>query len=220
MEKSVGGDFISAEAKTPSPSDKRATITSPLYTILRPEAEDDGNNSDGNKKSMEAKQNQSLDNPNEPDESNSRLPRRRRRKVKRYEIDYSVYGDDEDWFAEPQRSPGKKKSRYMDEDQKNTENSRTDSRRNPKTMILSDTPKKEKQKPSLKMASIDSMFPTIDAKLNSKTLLDLLKKPIPVQTHDDARIRDSAVRMYISHVVKGRQDDIDSSPVSEVAFFI
>lgn len=220
MEKLPGADFISAEAKTPSPSDKRATISSPLYTILRPEAEDDSNNSDGNKKIMETKQSQSLDKSNDPDDSNSRLPRRRRRKVKRYEIDYSVYGDDEGWFAEPQRSPGRKKSRYTDEDGRNTENSRKDSRRNPKTMNLSDTRKKERQKPSLKMASIESMFPTKDAKLNSKTLLDLLKKPIPVQTHDDARIRDSAVRMYISHVVKGRQDDIDSSPVSEIAFFI
>lgn len=220
MEKSLGGDLIAAESKTPSPSDKRSTLTSPLYTILKPEAEDDGNNSDGNKKSMGTKKSQSSDMSNEPYESNSRLPRRKRRKVQRYEIDYSVYGDGDDWFVEPQRSPGKKKSRYTDADGSNTENSRTDSPRNLKTKIVRDTRKKERQKPSLKMASIESMFPTNDAKLNSKTLLDLLKKPIPVQTHDDARIRDSAVRLYISHVVKGRQGDIDSSPDSEVAFFI
>lgn len=229
MDKTPLKDFISAEGKTPSPSDQRMADTTPLYTILRPEVEDDVAKSDGNKCEAGTKRSQSLNKPNEPD-TDTPLPRRSRRRVKRNHIDYAVYDHeyDNDWFTVRQGSSSRKKSRYTAEDGRKADNYGTESR-----LVTNDRHKTEKQKPTLKMASIESMFPSKDVKENSKALLNLLKKPIDVKTHEDAKVRDSAIRMYISHLVKDRMKDedstpegekegtsYDSSPVNQVAFFI
>jgi hypothetical protein len=205
-------DFISDEGKTPSPSDQRMTDTTPLYTILRPEVEDDGTKSDGNKYKAGTNQSQSLNKPNDSDDTDTPMPRRSRRKVKRNHIDYAVYDHeyDEDWFTVRQESSSRKKSRYTAENGKKADNYRTESR-----LGMNDRQKKEKQKPTLKMARIESMFPSKDVKENSKALLNLLKKPIDVKSHEDAKVRDSAIRMYISHLVKERMKDKDSTPKGE-----
>lgn len=210
MEKStLGEEFISAEAKTPSPSDQRTKGTSPLYTILRPEEEDDDIHSNESKNKIETRSRTS--------DNGSSLPHRSRRKATRYKIDYVVDDDQvfEDYSSEPRKSSSRKKSRYADEDENKKIVRKTESWQHPNNMTMNDMRRKEKQKPTLKMASIESMFPSKDAKLNSKALLDLLKKPIAVKNHEDAKVRDAAVRMYISHVVNDRMRDKDSTPASE-----
>ena len=205
----LGEELVSAGAKTPSPSDQRTKDISPLYTILKPEEEDDGIHSNQIKNKIETRKRTS--------DHGSSLPHRSRRKATRYNIDYVVDDDRdfEDYFSEPQKSSSRKKSRYADEDEKKLEKNKTESWQHPNNMTMNNMRRKEKQKPTLKMASIESMFPSKDAKLNSKALLDLLTKPIAVKNHEDAKVRDAAVRMYISHVVNDRMRDKDSTPVSE-----